>query len=320
LYLQDLIYLKGGLLLKKSTYSLFQTMYKQRYLMLMSVPFIIWIFIFNFAPMSGWLMAFQDYNPNKGIGGSTWVGLKHFQVFFHNLEAIRAVRNTIAISSLNIIAGNIIPLILALLLNEVNKMFFKRTVQTITYLPHFVSYVVIANLFLTIFGLQGPVNEVLMNTGITSQPIKFWWNKDTFWYMLASANIWKEAGWGAIIYLAAIAGIDQELYESANVDGCGRFKKVLYITIPSILPTIIVLWILSLGDIFNAGFDASYLLGSAATRDTSDVISTYVYRYGITMGMYSFSTAVNLMQIMFGFILIFISNKISKRLTDYSLW
>lgn len=307
-------------MLEKRPRSIFQTMYQQRYLMLMSIPFIIWIFIFSFGPMYGWLMAFQDYNPNNGVFGSQWVGLKHFKAFFQYPEAIRAVRNTVAISSLNIIAGNVIPLILALMLNEVRKMLFKRTVQTISYLPHFVSYVVIANLFLTIMGMQGPINEVLIKTGIVSQPIKFWWNKDTFWYMLASANIWKEAGWGAIIYLAAISGIDQELYEAATVDGCGRFKKIWYVTIPSILPTVVILWVLSLGDIFNAGFDASYLLGNPATRVTSDVIATYVYRYGITMGMYSFSTAVNLMQILFGFILIFISNTIAKKLTDYSLW
>lgn len=265
-------------------------------------------------------MAFVDYNPNKGVFGSDWVGLKHFIMFFQDQEALHAVRNTIVISTLNILAGNLMPLVLALMLNEVNEVYFKRTVQTISYLPHFVSYVVIANLFLTILGLQGPVNELLMSAGITNEPVKFLWNKNTFWYMLASINIWKEVGWGAIIYLAAIAGVNHELYEAAVVDGCGRFKKIWHVTIPSILPTIIILWILSLGDIFNAGFDASYLLGSPATRETSDVIATYVYRYGITLGMYSFSTAVNLMQIIFGFILIFVSNKLAKKLTDYSLW
>jgi len=296
------------------------TLYRQRYLLLMSVPFIIWIFIFCFGPMYGWLMAFQNYDPNKGVWKSEWVGFRHFISFFQNPEALRAVRNTVAISGLNIIAGNIFPLILALMLNEVNNILFKRTVQTISYLPHFVSYVVIANIFLTILGLQGPVNEILMKLGLTKQPIKFWWNKHIFWYMVTAVNVWKEVGWGAIIYLAAIAGVDQELYEAATVDGCGRFRKIWYVTIPAILPTVIVLWILSLGDIFNAGFDASYLLGNPATRDTSDVIATYVYRYGINMGMYSFTTAVSLMQIFIGFILVFISNTLAKKFTDYSLW
>jgi putative aldouronate transport system permease protein len=300
--------------------SLWTALYKQRYLLLMSIPFLIWIFVFHFGPMYGWLMAFQNYNPNEGVLHSEWVGLRHFISFFQNAEAIRAVRNTIAISSLNIVAGNFVPLILALMLNEVHKTVFKRTIQTISYLPHFVSYVVIANLFLAILGLQGPVNELLMGLGLVKLPVKFWWNDRAFWYMIAGINTWKEAGWGAIIYLAAISGINQELYEAATVDGCGRFKRIWYITIPSILPTVIVLWILSLGDIFNAGFDASYLLGNAATRNSSDVIATYVYRYGINMGMYSFTTAISLMQICIGFILIFLSNTLARKFTDYSLW
>lgn len=296
------------------------TMYRQRYLILMSVPFIIWIFIFSFGPMYGWLMAFQNYDPNKGVWKSEWVGLRHFISFFKNPEALKVLRNTVAISGLNIIAGNIFPLVLALMLNEVSNIPFKRTIQTVSYLPHFVSYVVIANLFLTILGLQGPINEVLLKLGLIKESIKFWWNKDTFWFMVTGVNIWKEVGWGAIIYLAAIAGVDQELYEAATVDGCGRFKKIWYITIPSILPTVIVLWILSLGDIFNAGFDASYLLGNAATRDTAEVIATYVYRYGITLGMYSFTTAISLMQILIGLVLICITNTLARKFTGYSLW
>ncbi|HBM81567.1 MAG TPA: protein lplB [Clostridiaceae bacterium] len=295
-------------------------MYRQRYLMLMSIPFIIWIFVFSFGPMYGWLMAFQDFDPNKGIVGSTWVGLKQFKLFFHNAEALRAVRNTVVISSMNIVLNNIVPLILALMLNEVGNMFFKSTVQTISYLPHFVSFVVVANLFLTLFGTQGPVNDLLVNIHLVAKPIKFWMDKNIFWYMVSFVNIWKEVGWGAIIYLASIAGVDPEIYEAATVDGCGRFKKMWYITIPSIMPTVIILWILSLGDIFNAGFDASYLLGNPATRNTADVIATYVYRYGIAMGMYSFSTAVSLIQTFIGFILVFFSNTISRKFTGYSLW
>ncbi len=305
---------------KKHSSNIWQTMYRQRYLMLMSIPFIIWIFVFSFGPMYGWLMAFQDFDPNKGIVGSTWVGLKQFKLFFHNAEALRAVRNTVVISSMNIVLNNIVPLILALMLNEVGNMFFKSTVQTISYLPHFVSFVVVANLFLTLFGTQGPVNDLLVNIHLVAKPIKFWMDKNIFWYMVSFVNIWKEVGWGAIIYLASIAGVDPEIYEAATVDGCGRFKKMWYITIPSIMPTVIILWILSLGDIFNAGFDASYLLGNPATRNTADVIATYVYRYGIAMGMYSFSTAVSLIQTFIGFILVFFSNTISRKFTGYSLW
>lgn len=299
---------------------LLYTIYKQRYLFLMSVPFIIWICIFKFGPISGWLMAFEDYNPNKGILGSPWVGLKHFITLFDSKQMFQIIRNTVVISALGIITGNIFPLIFALSLNEVMNMPFKRTIQTITYLPHFVSFVVVANIFLTIFSVDGVYNSVLINLGIIDSPTQVWANKNNFWGMVTLVNVWKEIGWNSIIYLAAISSIAVEQYEAATIDGCGRFSRMWYITIPSILPVVVLLWILSLGDIFNAGFDASYLLGNPVTRDTSEVIDTYVFRIGIENGMFSLSTAVTLFKILIGFLMVYISNLIARRYSEYSLW
>jgi putative aldouronate transport system permease protein len=295
-------------------------LYNQRYLFLMSVPFIVWIFIFCFGPISGWLMAFQDFNPNKGLFGSPWVGFKHFAMLFESKQMLLIFRNTVVISLLGIIAGNFCPLILALLLNEVNNMPLKRAIQTISYLPHFVSFVVVANIFLSLFSVDGVVNSVLMNLGIVKSPTQVWADKNSFWGMVTSVNIWKEIGWGSIIYLATIASVDVEIYEAAIIDGCGRFKRMLYITVPSIMPVAMLLWILSMGDIFNAGFDASYLLGNPVTRDTSEVIDTYIFRVGIQNGMYSFSTAATLFKTFIGVVMVVITNQIARRHTEYSLW
>lgn len=294
--------------------------YKQRYLLIMSVPFLVWIFIFCFGPISGWLMAFQDFNPNKGIFGSPWVGLKHFIALFSSKQILLVMRNTVVISILGILTGNICPLVFALSLNEVKNAPFKRTIQTISYLPHFVSFVVVANIFLTVFSVDGVFNTVMINLGLISNPTQVWADKNSFWGMITFVNVWKEIGWNSIIYLAAIASIDMEQYEAATIDGCGRFSRMWYITIPSILPMAMILWILSMGDIFNAGFDASYLLGNPVTRETSEVIDTYVFRIGIENGMFSFSTAVTLFKIFAGFIMVFITNSIAKKHTEHSLW
>ena len=294
--------------------------YNQRFLYLMALPGIIWIFIFSFGPMQGWLMAFQDFNLNKGIWGSPFVGLKHFAQLFNSAEMLGILRNTVAISILGIIFGNLCPLLLALSINEVSAMPFKRTVQTIAYLPYFVSYVVVANLFLSMFGIDGVVNDILMSLKIIARPTQVWADKNSFWGMVTLVNVWKGIGWGTIIYLATIASVDTEIYEAAVIDGAGRFKRMQYITVPSILPVVIVLWILSLGSIFDAGFDASYLLGNAVTRETSEVIDTYVYRVGIGGGMYSFSTAASFFKMIIGFAMVLISNKLARTYTDYSLW
>ena len=294
--------------------------YNQRYLILMIAPFVVWLAIFSFGPISGWLMSFQNYSPAKGLLGSDWVGLANFSKLFQTKQIVQVLRNTLVISSLGIVAGNVFPLIFALSLNEVSNLRFKKSIQTITYLPHFVSFVVVANIFLTLFSVDGAFNSLLMALGLIKAPTQVWADKNAFWGMVTFVNVWKEIGWNSIIYLATISAIDMEQYEAATIDGCGRFQKIRYITLPSLVPVMMLLWILSLGDIFNAGFDASYLLGNPVTRDVAEVIDTHVFRMGIENGMFSFSTAITLFKIVMGFILVFISNAVARRYSEYSLW
>ncbi|ALS27858.1 protein lplB [Paenibacillus sp. 32O-W] len=290
---------------------------KQKILLCFSIPFVIWAIVFCYAPIWGWIMAFQDYNPGKGIMGSAWVGFKHFQTFFQDEMLFALLRNTLAISVLNIVFGTLGAVILALLLNEVKGVFFKRTVQTVSYLPHFISYVVVANLFLTLLSpSDGLVNRMLMKLGIIDEPIFFFAEPHLFWILVVGINVWKSIGWDAIIYIAAMSAVDTELYDAASVDGAGRLRKMWHITLPCIRPTIVVLLILSVSGILNAGFDPSYLLGNPMVREYSEVIDTYVYRMGLGNAMYSFATAVGLFRLVVSLVLLFIVNHIAKRLGE----
>lgn len=297
-----------------------QIMKNQRYLFLIAIPCIIYIGIFFYGPLYGWLMAFVRYKPARGVFGSEFVGLHYFKEFFTDPDLGKIIRNTLAMSSLNLLAINTLPIILALMINEISHKVFKRTIQTLTYLPHFVSFVVVANIFLELLGTNGPINDLLQNMGIVDQPYKFWQKPYLFWFLATFVRVWKEVGWGAIIYLATLAGIDQEQYEAAAIDGCGRIKRIIYITIPNLLPTAMILWITNMSGLFSASFDASYMLGNAVTSHVSEVIETYTYKIGISMGMYSYSTAVSLIQTVLGFILVYITNKIAQKTTEYSLW
>lgn len=301
-------------------HSLIRQLYNQRFLLLMSIPFLAWLFVFRFGPVWGWIYAFQNFNPAKGVFGSTWVGLDNFKRFFESAEALRAARNTVVIASANLVLHNLMPIAFAVFLNEIRSKAYQRTIQSISYLPHFVSFVVVANIFSTLLSKNGAVNALLLQLGILDAPVLFWAKGELFWVLIPLINLWKELGWSAIIYLAAISSINQELYEAANMDGCGRFRRIWHITIPGILPTIVILWVLSAGGIFDAGFEQSYLFGNAANRAYSDVIETFTYRYGIRLGQFSFSTAVGLMKVVLGFALVAISNGVARRLTDYSLW
>ena len=307
----------SSLVKRKNTWALIK---RQKYLFLMSVPFILWIAVFCYGPLYGWLMAFVKFQPHRGIFGSEFVGLHYFKQFFLSPDIWPILRNTVAMSLLHMVGENIFPLLLALMINEVLSPKFKRGVQTLTYLPHFVSFVVVANIFLELLGNQGPLNQLLLNMGLTSEAIKFWQEPRFFWILSTVLKIWKELGWGSIIYLAAISGIDQEMYEAAAIDGCGRFRRIWYITVPSLLPTVMILWIVNMSGIFAAGFDASYLLSNSLTRDVAEVIETFTYRMGISMGQYSFTTAVSLLQTFVGFLLVYLTNALAKKVTDYSLW
>lgn len=299
---------------------LLQKAISQKYLFLIAIPCIVYIAIFFYGPLYGWLMAFVQYKPARGIFGSEFVGLHYFKEFFTDPDLGKIVRNTLAMSTLNLLAINTFPILLALMINEISNKVFKRTIQTVTYLPHFVSFVVVANIFLELLSTNGPVNEGLRGMGIIKMAIKFWQEPSLFWLLATFVRVWKEVGWGAIIYLAALAGIDQGQYEAAAIDGCGRIKRIFYITIPNLLPTVMVLWITNMSGLFSASFDASYMLGNATTSAVAEVIETYIYKMGLSMGMYSYSTAVSLIQTVLGFIMVYITNKVAQKTTDYSLW
>ncbi|SFT07515.1 putative aldouronate transport system permease protein [Paenibacillus sp. BC26] len=290
---------------------------RQKILLLFSLPFAIWAAVFCYAPIWGWIMAFQDYNPGKGVTGSPWVGLKHFQAFFQEEMLYTLLRNTIAISVLNIVVGTFGAVALALLLNEVKGVFFKRTVQTVSYLPYFISYVVVANLFLTLLSpSDGTVNRLLLKLGLIDKPIFFFAEPHLFWVLVVLINVWKNIGWDAIIYIAAMSSVDTELYDAASVDGAGRWRKMWHITLPCIRPTIVVLLVLSASGILNAGFDPSYLLGNPMVHEYSEVIDTYVYRMGLGNAMYSYATAIGLFRLLVSLVLLYLVNRMAKRLGE----
>ena len=305
---------------KRKKGDLRRKLWSQRELFLMVIPCIVLVCIFYYGPLYGWLMAFVQYKPSQGVFGSKFVGLYYFKQFFSYPDVGMILRNTIVMSAMNIVAHSILPLLLALMINEAYNKYFKRAVQTLTYLPHFISFVVVSNIFLELLGTDGPINEALTSMGLVESAVKFWQEPSWFWLLVTIIRAWKEVGWDAILYLSALAAIDETQYEAASIDGCGRFRRIWHITIPNLLPTVVVLWILNMSGIFSASFDASYMLGNSVTANVAEVIETYVYKMGISMGMYSYSTAISLLQTVIGFILVWLTNKLSQKTTDYSLW
>lgn len=292
---------------------------KQKFLMFMSLPFVIWILIFKYLPLIGWTMAFQDYKPGKSYLDQTWVGLKHFKVLFKEPQFYQSLQNTIAMSLLGLVFGTIFSIGFALLLNELKAAKFKKTVQTISYLPHFISWVVAASIITSMLAPSGVVNELLIKFNIISTPIQFMSNPNYFWGIVTSGDIWKEMGWNAIIYLAAITSIDPELYDAAKVDGAGRIRQIMNITLPSIKPTIIVLLIMSIGNLLNIGFEKQMLLGNPIVADKSLVIDKYALDYGIGMFRYSYGTAIGIFKSAISIILLFGANKLAKKAGEGSL-
>jgi len=293
--------------------SIWQFIKNQRYLILMSLPFFVHIVIFQYIPIWGWTMAFQDFKPTLGFFGQEWVGLRHFVALFTDAEFPRVLRNTLAMSSINLVLGTSASIILALSLNEVRSMGFKRSVQTISYLPHFVSWVVAANIVLTILASDGAVNTLLVSAGIVNEPIVFMGQPRLFWWIIGFSNVWKSVGWGAIVYLAAIAGISPELYEAAEIDGAGRLMKIRHITLPGIRTTIVVLLIINIGYIMNAGFEQPFLLQNTLVRDYSTNIDIFVLERGMGMGRYSFSTAAGIFKSVVSLVMVLGANALAKR-------
>lgn len=291
---------------------------KHKYIYLMAIPVVAYFIIFHYIPMYGVSMAFQEFSPRKGFFQSDWVGFKWFIEFFESRYFLRTLRNTLAISFLDILIGFPIPIIFALLLNEISNRWFKRCVQTITYMPHFISTVVIASLLLNFFGSDGVITGIFTLFGMEKQNMIG--NPSFFWGIYVGSGIWQDFGWGSIIYLAAISGVDPNLYEASILDGAGKWKQIIHITIPSILPTIIVLFILRMGSVLGVGAEKVLLIYSEATWETSDIISTYVYRKGLIDSNYSYSTAVGLFNSVVNLILLITFNKISSKVSDTSLW
>jgi len=292
---------------------------RNKYLYLMLLPVLLYYFVFHYIPMYGSVIAFQDFNPAKGIAGSTWIGFQNFTSFFQSFYFGRLIRNTLAISSLDLALGFPAPIILALLLNELRWGPFRRLVQTITYMPHFISIVVIVGMMVDFTAKDGLFNTLLTQT-IGGQPILFMQDPSLFAINYVLSGIWQNIGWGSIIYLAAITTIDPTLYEAAMVDGANRFQQILYVTLPGITPTIIILLILRMGMLMTVGFEKIILMYNPLTLETADVIATYVYRKCILDADYGFSAAVGLFNSVINFVLLTIANRFSRRTSDTSLW
>lgn len=279
---------------------------------------MLFLAVFSFAPLFGILMAFQDYFPAKGILQSRWVGLENFEFIFSLPSSRQIFANTIIISLGKLAAGIIVPVFFALLLNEIRVIAFKRTVQTIVYLPHFLSWVVLANVVSSILGFDGPVNSLIQSMG--HDPILFLGSNVWFRPVIILSDCWKEFGYGSIIYLSALTSIDPGLYESASLDGASRLQKIFYITLPMLVPTIVLMMALNLGNILNAGFDQIFNLYNPLVYETGDIIDTYVYRIGLLSMQYSLATAVGLIKSVIGFVLIMSSNLVSRKLVSRSIF
>lgn len=293
---------------------------KQRQLWLICIPIIIWVIVFAYVPMYGLLIAFVDYMPGMSIFSSDFVGLRHFKDFVLNPTFLQLLRNTLVMSVMGLTIGFAAPIIFALCVNEVNHKGFKKIIQTTSYLPYFISWVVAGSMIFMLLSNEGIVNDILMRLNLSSKAIPFLTEGKYYWVMYTLANMWKGIGWSSIIYLSAMAGIDIQLIEAGAVDGMGRLGVVRHVVIPTILPTIVVLWILGIGGILNAGFEQHLVLGNASTQNYWDVIDTYSYRYGIQLGYYSIGTAVGLMKSIIGVVLVWVSNWFCRKRLETSIF
>ncbi|QAY66650.1 ABC transporter permease [Paenibacillus protaetiae] len=292
---------------------------RQKYLYLMSIPFVIWLFVFNYLPLWGWTMAFQNYKPSRSFGEQEWVGLDQFSRLFQDDQFYLVLRNTLAMSLMGLVVGFLFPIVFAILLNEVKNMGFKRITQTVSYLPHFVSWVVVAGIISSMLSLDGIVNQLLVWLHILDEPVQFMAKGKWFWGIVTGSDVWKETGWNAIIYLAAITGIDKELYEAARVDGAGRFRQMWNITMPGIRSTIMVLFIMSIGHLLSIGFEKQMLLGNSLVSDYSQVLDLYALNYGIKIAHFSYGTAISMFNSVISIILLFTANGLFKKFAKESI-
>jgi len=284
----------------------------------MLLPVVLYYLIFHYLPMYGVIIAFKNYAPLRGILASPWAGLEHFNEFFNSYYFWRLLKNTILISFFDLIFGFPAPIILALILNEVSHLKIKRFVQTISYLPHFISLIVIVGLALDFLSRDGLINQLIVILGGEATP--FMQKPEWFRTLYVATNIWQSVGWGSIIYLAALTTISPELYEASRVDGANRWHQLWHITLPGLLPTIIIMLILRVGDMMSVGYEKIILMYNPLIYDTADVISTFIYRKGLLEMNYSYSTAVGLFNAVINFTLLILVNRLSRRLSGSSLW
>jgi putative aldouronate transport system permease protein len=301
------------------TSELKKRIWKNKWLYVMLLPGVFYFIIFKYIPMFGLSIAFQDYKPFKGIGGSDWVGFKHFERLFTEPDFMNILTNTLLLFGMNIVFFFPVPIILALMLNEVRLSFFKRTFQTLIYLPHFMSWVIIVSIsFVMLTSDGGIVNELLAYFGF--EKVNFLLSPEWFRPTYIIQVIWREAGWGTIIYLAAIASVDPGLYEAARMDGAGRLRQVWHITLPAIRSVIIILLILKIGDVLELGFEHVYLLLNSMNRDVAEIIDTYVYTAGLRQGQFSYSTAIGFFKSFIGLVLVMAANRLAKKMGEEGVY
>ena len=300
------------------SYQLKRDWIRNRSLYILVIPVLLFYILFHYKPMYGAIIAFKDYTPALGVKDSPWIGLDNFIRFFKSVYFGRLIKNTILLSVYSLIFGFPAPIILALLLNEVRNKRFKNLTQTITYLPHFISLIVVTGMLTDFSMTSGLFNDIIEFFGGQRSPLLQ--NPNLYRTMYVASGIWQQVGWGSIIYLSALAGVDQQLYEAASIDGAGKWKQLLNVTLPGIAPTIIIMLIMRVGRLMSMGYEKTILLYNPSTYDTADIISSYIYRVGLLEQDWSYSTAVGLFNSVINFCLLILTNKISKKFSETSLW
>ncbi|MCQ2579406.1 MAG: ABC transporter permease subunit [Treponemataceae bacterium] len=302
----------GAVLINKK--SKWQILSQQKMLIVMSVPFVLYTILFRYVPLFGWTMAFQDYKPYKSFTDQTWVGLKWFIQLFTEKEFLLSLRNTVGMSIISTVLGYITAILIAVFLNEVRHIGIKRFVQTVSYLPHFLSWVIVTGLVANVLSVEdGILNEILLWLGVVDQPVQWLAVQKYFWNIIGWTYVWKEVGWNTIVYLGAMTAIDPCLYEAAQIDGCGRLRKIWHITLPGIKPTIIIMMIMSAGHILDANFEMPYLLQNGMIQDVAETIDIYVLKYGFKLSRYGLATAAGIFKNAVNILLLVIANSIAKK-------
>ncbi len=313
----------AGNLTRKSRFS--KILGNQWQLMLMSVPMLLYVLLFNYAPMWGWLEAFKDYSSKDALatGNAPWIGLGNFNFLFNDplvkTDFLLSIRNTLAMSVINLVFGTVSSILLAVLLNELRSKTFKRTVQTVTYLPHFLSMIVVVSIAQNIFDAKGPLNGLLRGLGLIKEDVFWLGDKKYFWWLVGIINVWKEVGWNTIIYISAMTSIDPCLYEAAAIDGAGRFQRILHVTLPGIKSTFIILLIMNIGHLMEAGFEIQYLLGRGVVYDVASTIDIFVLKYGTEKLNIGVATAAGMFKSVVAIILLIVANMTAKALDEDTL-